>query len=66
MQIKIGDLVKTLDGNIGEVVSVSESGSESFPFVYEVECDGVLHVTNKVTRIKPMRLADLISITHNL
>lgn len=66
MQIKIGDVVKTLDGNIGEVVSISESGNDSFPFVYEVECQGVVHVTNEVTRIKPTTLADLISITHNL
>lgn len=66
MEIKIGDVVKTLDGNIGEVVSISESGNDRFPFVYEVECNGVLHVTNKVTRIKLTTLADLISITHNL
>ncbi len=65
MQIKVGDLVKTSDGSMGKVVRISNSENEKFPFVYEVDCNGVIHVTNEVTRLKPMKLADLIGITHN-
>lgn len=66
MKIKIGSIVKTDDGSVGKVVGISSSGNQQFPFVYEVDCNGVVHVTNRVTPIKKLKLAQIMAITHNL
>ena len=62
---KVGDKVKTTDGKIGTVVSVSDSGNEKYPFVYEVDCKGTLHVTNEVKPLKRLKIADLVGLYHN-
>lgn len=64
-EYKVGDKVKTTGGEIGTVVSVTKSGNEKYPFVYEVECDGVLHVTNRVQPLKRLKISDLINVYHN-
>ena len=66
MKVNIGNMVKTEDGSIGKVVTISESGSESFPLVFEVDCGGKIHVTNHVTQIKTKKIATVISVIHNL
>jgi len=64
--IKEGDKVRLETGEIGTVVSVNNTGNLSYPFVFEVQANDILHITNNVRKINKLRnLATLISIAYN-
>jgi len=64
MKIKVGATVKLKNGEMGTVMSVEETDSKLFPYVYEVKTKTSIHVTNDVKPLKKS-LARLISITLN-